>query len=232
MNETARPWRGLIASFAVLAIVFAFFEFAATDLAVQDRLFNFATREWRVDAREPVGRALFYTGPKFLIIGGAVAMLVLASGPVRWRAAVHADRRGLIVALLTLVSVPLLIGAGKATTDVSCPSEILRYGGDVAYVKVLEQFPSADRPARKGRGFPAGHPSGGFALIGLLWLRRGRGWRVGVIALALTFGWWMGAYQMLKGAHYLSHVVVTMVFALCSALAWRCALPAVTDAAY
>jgi membrane-associated PAP2 superfamily phosphatase len=226
MKESARPWRWLIGSLAMLAVSFAFFEFTDTDIVVQDRFLNFATGEWRVDASDPLGRALFYNGPKFLIIAGAVAMLMLASGPAAWREAADVDRRGLALALLTLASVPLLVGAGKATTNVFCPSEIRRYGGDVGYVKVLERFPDDDRPSRKGHGFPAGHSSGGFALFGLLWLRRGRAWRAAVVALAVAVGWWMGAYQMMKGAHYLSHTVFTMLFALCIALAWRCVSPA------
>jgi membrane-associated PAP2 superfamily phosphatase len=149
---------------------------------------------------------------------------VLASGPARWREAANIDRRGLVLALLALASVPLLIGAGKETMNVFCPSEIRRYGGDVAYVKVLERFPDDDRPSHKGRGFPAGHASGGFALIGLLWLRRGRAWRAAVLALAVALGWWMGAYQMMKGAHFLSHTVFTMQFASSIALAWLCVL--------
>lgn len=225
MSVAERPWRALVVSLAALVAVFVLFEFTGADLAVQDRLFDFATGKWRVDAKDSLGRALFYNGPKYLIIAAAVALLVLAVAPGRWRERIRVDRCGLVVALLTLASVPVLAGQGKATTNVFCPYENRRYGGDVAYIKVLERFPDDDRPARKGRGFPAGHSSGGFALIGLLWLRRGRAWRAGVIALALIVGWWMGGYQMLKGAHYLSHTVVTMVFALCMALAWRCVLP-------
>lgn len=31
--------------------------------------------------------------------------------------------------------------------------------------------------------------------------------------MGLSWGWAMGAYQMLKGAHYLSHILVTMLLA-------------------
>lgn len=226
MSGDPRPLRALFASIAALVAVFALFEFTGADILVQDRFYDFAKGAWLVDAKDPLGRALFYIGPKYLIIAGALVLIVFALGPQRWRDAAGFDRRGAIIALLTLASVPALVGQGKATTNVFCPYEIRRYGGDVAYVKVLERFPEDDRPVRRGRGFPAGHASGGFALIGLLWLRRGRASRAGIVALALGAGWWMGGYQMLKGAHYLSHTVVTMVFALCMALAWRCAFPA------
>lgn len=205
----------------VLAGVLALFESTGLDLWVQDRFYDFAAQHWIVDAQDAAGRLLFYTGPKALIILVAVAGLALAAGPARWRERWRFARRDLWVAVLTLVSVPVLAGLGKDATNTFCPSEIRRYGGDVPYVKVFEGYPENDRPARRGRGFPAGHASGGFALLGLMWLRRSRAWRRGGLALGLGAGWAMGGYQMLKGAHYLSHTVVTMLLAWIVMLAWR-----------
>lgn len=206
---------------ALLAASLALFELTNLDLALQDRFFDFATGTWLVDARDRLGKLFFYNGPKRLIIALGLVLIVLLAGPEAWRRRCGFARRDLGVAVLTLASVPVLIGFGKAHTNVFFPSEIRRYGGDVAYVKVFERFPAGERPAREGRGFPAGHASGGFALIGLAWLRRSRAWRIGGIALGLGVGWWMGLYQMLKGAHYLSHTIVTMLVAWILVLLWR-----------
>jgi membrane-associated PAP2 superfamily phosphatase len=209
---------------AVLALgaVIGLFEFTRLDLFVQDLFYDAATRRWLVDATDPLGRALFYTGPKVvLIIPIAIAALVLALGPARWRERLHFARRDLWVAVLTLITVPALAGMGKNTTNIFCPSEIRRYGGDVPYIRLCEPYPENDRPQRRGHCFPAGHASGGFALLGLMWLRRTRTWRLGGLALGLGMGWWMGGYQMLKGAHYLSHTVVTMLVAWILMLLWR-----------
>lgn len=210
----------LAAGLVALAAALALFELTNLDLRVQDHFYDFGAGRWIVDGNAPVGRLVFYNGPKGLIFAVGALLLVLALGPARWRKALRCGRRALWVAVLTLGSVPALVGWGKATTNVFCPSEIRRYGGDVPYVRVFESYPAGDRPARRGRGFPAGHASGGFALIGLLWLRGTRRWRFGVLALALGAGWWMGGYQMLKGAHYLSHTVVTMLLAGVITLAW------------
>jgi membrane-associated PAP2 superfamily phosphatase len=205
----------------VLAGVLALFEFTDLDLRLQDRFYDAAAGRWLVEARDPAGRLVFYDGPTALIILTAVGVLTLALGPARWRERWRFARRDLWVAVLTLVSVPVLAGFGKDLTNTFCPSEIRRYGGDVPYVKVFERYPENDRPARRGRGFPAGHASGGFALLGLMWLRRTRAWRFGGLALGLGAGWWMGGYQMLKGAHYLSHTLVTMLLAWILLLVWR-----------
>lgn len=211
------PWLGPV----LLVVFMGVIETTSLDLWVQDHFYDFGQRRWLEDAAEPVGRLVFYDGPKIVIILTALALLTLALGPARWRERWRFGRRDLWVAVLTLVSVPVLAGIGKDTTNTFCPSEIRRYGGDVPYVKVFERYPENDRPARRGRGFPAGHASGGFALLGLMWLRRTRAWRYGGLALGLGAGWWMGGYQMLKGAHYLSHTVVTMLLAWIGMLFWR-----------
>ncbi|HLP24372.1 MAG TPA: phosphatase PAP2 family protein [Acidobacteriota bacterium] len=205
----------------LLAAAFALFEFTNVDLALQDHFYDFADRRWVVDGNEPVGRAIFYNVPKIGVMVIGATLLVLALGPARWRERLRLDRRALWVAVATLATVPALAGLGKNYTNTFCPSEIRRYGGDVPYVKVCEPYPSGDRPERRGHCFPAGHASGGFALMALAWLRPSRRMRVVGLALGLGLGWWMGMYQMLKGAHYLSHTVVTMLLAWIIALIWR-----------
>lgn len=212
-------WLGL--ALVLLAAQLTLFELTDLDLAVQDRFFDFAAQRWVVDAREPVGRLVFYDGPKVAIIATGLALLGLGLGPARWRERARLDRRGLAVGLLVLASVPALAGWGKSTTNVFCPSEIRRYGGGVPFVKLFAPYPENDRPGRKGHCFPAGHASGGFALMGLAWVRGTRRWWRGAVGLGLVAGWWMGGYQMLKGAHYLSHTVTTMLLAWILALAWR-----------
>lgn len=204
-----------------LAGALAIFEFTGLDLWLQDFFYDEPAGRWLADAQDPLGRLAFYNGPKALSILTAVAVLGLALGPARWRERLRFARRDVWVALLTLVSVPVLAGLGKDATNTFCPSEIRRYGGDVPYVKLCEPYPANDRPERRGHCFPAGHASGGFALLGLIWLRRSRAWKRGGLALGLGAGWWMGGYQMLKGAHYLSHTVVTMLLAWIVLLAWR-----------
>lgn len=210
----------------LLAGALALFELTNVDLALQDHFYDFAQRRWIVDGNEPVGRAVFYNIPKIGVIVTGVTLLVLALGPAGWRERLRLDRRGLWIAVATIATVPALAGLGKNFTNTHCPSEIRRYGGGVPYVKLCEPFPDDDRPAQKGHCFPAGHASGGFALLALAWLRPSRRMRFVGLALGLGLGWYMGTYQMLKGAHYLSHTVTTMLLAWIVALLWRRALGA------
>lgn len=225
--ETLRLDRTLWPAVALLIGAFVFFEFTDADLLVQDQLYDFSKQRWLVDAQARGIKLGFYDLPKAGIIAIGLILLTLALGPERWRARfpiASPARRNLWVAFLTLGSVPALIGQLKATTNTFCPSEIRRYGGDVPYVKVIESYPSNDRPARRGRCFPAGHASGGFALLALAGIVRSRRGQLTAIGLALAVGWAMGFYQMAKGAHYLSHTVLTALLAWIGFLLWRRAI--------
>ena len=208
----------------LLVAAFILFEFTGLDLLVQDSLYDFANHRWLIDSRNAGFRLWFYDLPKIAIIILGVILLVVAVGPARWRdrcALATPKRRHLFVAFLTIGTVPALIGQLKATTDIFCPSEIRRYGGDVPYVRVAERYPDNDRPTKRGRCFPAGHASGGFALFALAGLCRTRWSQLLGIVLALGIGGAMGFYQMAKGAHYLSHTVITALIAWIGFLIWR-----------
>lgn len=213
--------RTLLPVVLLLLGVFLLFEKTTLDIAIQDRLFDFEQQAWLIGATDPVWRAWCYNGPKGAIIVFGVGLLALILGPPRWRAAFTFNsppRKHLLVALLNLAIVPTLIGQLKTTTNVFCPNETRRYGGDVPYVRVLDCYPEGDRPARRGRCFPAGHASGGFALLALAGLARTRRGQLAFLGVASVVGGAMGFYQMAKGAHYLSHTVVT------AGLAWTCFL--------
>jgi membrane-associated PAP2 superfamily phosphatase len=204
--------RMLAVSIALLAAIFVFFEITDADLRVQDLFYNFTTHSWVVDAKAPLPRALFYTWPKVLIWTGGVALLALALMPqdckIR-RMLPTWKRNEILVVISTLALAPTSVATLKATTNVFTPSEIRRYGGPAPYVKVCESYPANDHPARRGRGFPAGHASGGFALMALAALANTRRARIFCIAGGLAIGSVLGVYQMLKGAHYLSHTIIT-----------------------
>jgi membrane-associated PAP2 superfamily phosphatase len=227
MNKPRNPlaldrtvWLALIA----LAVVLVVFETTPLDLWVQDFFYDFKTHAWLVDDAGFRGRVFFYKGPKILIIIFAVALLVLALGREGWRERLSRPavrRRDLWVVIAVLATAPALIATGKATTNVFFPSQIRRYGGFAPYVRTFGAYPENDRPAKSGKGFPAGHASGGFALLSLAGLATTRRGQLTGIGVGLAAGWWMGGYQMLKGAHYLSHTLVTALVCWLVFLAWR-----------
>lgn len=215
-----------LAPLLLLAGVLIYFEYTQTDLVLQDRFYNFATGRWWIDAKEQVGRAVFYNGPKALVWLVALTVLVVFAGPARWRARLGLTRRSLGLALLSFATIPALAGLGKRLSGVHCPSDLFRYGGQASYEKLCSPRSTPKLLETKGGCFPAGHASGGFAFWGLIALRDNRRWRRIIIGTGLGLGWWMGGYQMLKGAHFLSHTLVTLLLAWLVVLLWRQAVAA------
>jgi membrane-associated PAP2 superfamily phosphatase len=199
--------RSLGWAIALLVAVFGLFEVSRLDLWLQDGFYDFSTGGWMIDARSYWPRLLCYSGPKWLIIAGGCGLLGYTL--VCWRRL--GGRRDLLIVVATLAMAPSVIAAGKAVTNVHCPYELSRYGGFAPYVKVCERYPAGLGKQKRGRGFPAGHASGGFALLAIAGLARRRRWRIAGWALGLGAGSLMGGYQVLRGAHFVSHTLITFL---------------------
>jgi membrane-associated PAP2 superfamily phosphatase len=209
------PRTGILLTLTLLAGCLALFACTETDLQLQDHFFNADRQEWLVDKRAPLPRLLFYDGPKVLLVTGGSLLLIWLLLPARWQPGGLSPPwpgRRLWLVLLSLAVVPATIGAMKARSDIYCPSAIERYGGNKPYHHLLEPLP-AGFPPNQGRCFPAGHASGGFALLSLFYLFNDKRSRWLGLTAGFVCGWAMGLYQMLKGAHFLSHTVATMLLA-------------------
>lgn len=201
--------RAILLTGLLLALTLVVFETTALDLAVQDCFYDPA-RGWVVDRQAPLPEFYFYNGPKLAFAVFIAVVLGCLVVPTAWFPRRPFSRRVAAFLLVCIGLVPGTVGLLKATTGVFCPYQVERYGGKQPYRNLVQSIPPVAGRAR-GQGFPAGHASGGFALMALYfaWRRRPARW-LG-LAAGLVLGWTLGLYQMLKGAHYLSHTVVTMV---------------------
>ena len=105
--------------------------------------------------------------------------------------------------------IPAIIGFLKVLTNVPCPCDSIYFGGNYPYVRVLDLMPQ--EILKKFQCYPAGHASGGFALMSLFFLFKTEKNKTIALILSLIIGWSMGIYKMLIGHHYLSHTVITMI---------------------
>ncbi|MBF0272015.1 MAG: phosphatase PAP2 family protein [Magnetococcales bacterium] len=206
---------------ALLALVLLVAETTTLDLRVQDFFYTFEVGRWWIDKEAYWPRVIFYTGAKWAVVLVAIGILVALLWS-RKSPSLIPCRRPLMVLLLSLILVPGTISSLKNVTNVHCPWSLTRYGGTLPFVPVLDTQP-ADFPAvRPGKCYPAGHPSGGFAFMALFFLfsTRRRQW-LG-LGFGISLGWIMGIYQMMKGAHFLSHVLVSMLLSwlIIQGVAW------------
>lgn len=204
--------RHLIGTMLLLLGALALFEVTDLDLRLQDRLFLSAPHQWLINAKEPIGRLFFYTGIKVLLVVAGVGLLLAYLLSFRM-ASLRAYRRRMLLMVAAMSLVPLVIAGLKNATNVYFPSQLERYGGDKPYVKVFSRFPPGYQQTRRGYGYPAGHASGGFSIMALYFVFRTRRGSMLGLGTGLAVGWAMGGYQMAKGAHFLSHTVVTMLAA-------------------
>jgi len=198
---------------AALAGVILLCHFTGMDLAVQDRLFDFEARRWMLPRDSSALEFTFHRLPKYCIMAFGAVLLVWPLLCRRWKTLPVIEGRRVSVVILTLALTTAMAGTLKRVTRSHCPWSVTRYGGPEPYVKPLSRYDACCPATRPGACWPAGHASGGFALVSLASLSctprgRRRGWLTG-----LTAGWITGGYQMLKGAHYLSDTLVTMLLA-------------------
>lgn len=87
-----------------------------------------------------------------------------------------------------------------------CPWDLAIYGGNLPF---FELFAAAPLGAGAGHCFPAGHPSGGFALLAFYFafIRMSPRFSSLMLWVALFVGSLMGLAQIMRGAHFLSHVL-------------------------
>jgi len=207
-------WISLLA----LAIVLFFFELTNTDIILQEWFFSPVDKTWLLKDPHKIYRAIFYTGIKIPIyIIGLFCLYgsIVSIAKNKW----NEYRKGFLIVILTLVILPSTIAlVGKRYSNVQCPEDVTHFGGNIPYVKLFDSYPknphSPDGKWFPGHCFPAGHASGGFGLISLVFLCKKRKQKILAFLLGLSMGTIMGGYQMLRGAHFISHNIVTMLLAI------------------
>tara|TARA_R110002096_G_scaffold346647_2_gene540160 strand:- start:748 stop:1434 length:687 start_codon:yes stop_codon:yes gene_type:complete len=200
-----------LAAAAIVACL-AVFQLTDLDLLMQRHLFSVAPGRWIWSRDEAISRFLFYDGIKYLIILFAVGSAI-ALAFSRFSKRLKRSRRGLIIVFLSLLLVPALVGSLKTATNIPCPRDLVEFGGDATYAGNIAAILASGHSQPRYRCFPAGHASGGFALLSLYFLARTRRQRIGALAIGLGTGWTMGLYKMAIGDHFLSHTIVTMMLA-------------------
>jgi membrane-associated PAP2 superfamily phosphatase len=202
----------IIITAILLIAVIALFQFTDLDIFVQNFFYNFETKNWLINKDEPILKFFFYDGIKNLLILFALAILFSLLF-LRKRSFVQEYKKGLIIVLLAAIFVPVIIGSLKAITNTPCPCNIVNFNGKYPDIKVFDSYPRDFIQTSKAKCWPAGHASGGFALMALFFLFKTPINQKRALITALVMAWSMGTYKMLLGDHFLSHTIITMIMA-------------------
>lgn len=195
---------------AILLVLIMVMETCSSlDLKVQARLFNFESASWFLSpAKHRSLRLYFYDGPKTII--SLIGVSALTSFIWSFKSNKKDIRRKSLTLFLAIVMVPLLVAGGKQYSNIYCPKELTIFGGHAPYQRILSIYENINLGLSKGKCFPAGHATGGFALMALFFCSKKKRRQVAGLITGLAAGWIMGLYQMLRGEHFLSHTLASM----------------------
>jgi membrane-associated PAP2 superfamily phosphatase len=157
---------------------------------------------------------------KWLMVAIALASLVLALLSYR-SSRLSEHRLSLLWVFAGMVISTTAVSVFKHYSGHGCPWDIVLYGGRLP---LLDLFTSPPAGIEAGGCFPAGHPSGGFALMAFYFAFMQSKPRFSVLMLwiGLLMGLLMGLVQVVRGAHFLSHVLWSgwLVWMVLLALYW------------
>lgn len=196
----------------LLVFVISFFQLTDSDIYIQSFFYNFESKTWLIDKNEPILKFFLYDGLKnlLLLFGGLIFLSLIF---LRKKSFIQEYKKGLIIVLLSAIFVPLIIGSLKAISNTPCPCNIVYFNGTYPDIKVFDSYPKEFIQTSKAKCWPAGHASGGFALMALFFLFKKPVNQKLALSGALIVGWSMGTYKMLLGDHFLSHTIITMLMA-------------------
>ncbi|XOF33337.1 MAG: phosphatase PAP2 family protein [Candidatus Electrothrix sp. YB6] len=113
---------------------------------------------------------------------------------------------------------PLLVGIGKKFTHIYSPWDLQLFNGPEPYIRMLDAVPAN---APKGHAFPAGHASGGYCFLSIYFvlLRYRSAYRGYGLIFGLVLGLIFGLGQQIRGAHFPSHDMITVLICWYASLA-------------
>lgn len=204
--------KNIFITFGVLIISIIFFGISDIDIYIQNNFYNFETHLWVLDNNAQPYRFLFYDGIKKLLLFFVITLIVVLV-LFRKNSLIQEYRTGILIVILSSVFIPSSVGALKKYTNMPCPKAEKIYGGLYPETKVWESYIEERYKKDTSKCWPAGHASGGFALLSLFFLFKSRKNQTISLLVACTIGWSMGIYKMLIGDHFFSHTVITMILA-------------------
>lgn len=222
--DNTKPFLPLALIWAGFASLMLLFQYFHIDFVVADRLFHWEGGDWTFK-HHIITESILHNGGRALSEGlGALVILgfaasLMGSPLCAWRRAL-----GYLVAALAIST--LSVAVLKQWVSMDCPWDLARYGGDMPFIGLFEE-----RPARLPDAvcFPAGHASAGYAWLALYFFFKATlpRWRWLGLAIGLSMGLTFGFAQQLRGAHFLSHDLWTLMICwTSSALLARVLLPA------
>ena len=202
----------VIICFISVGIILSLIHYTDFDLKFQSLFFNSAAKNWLNDRDDLFLKFFLYKLPKYIIITYGITLIFWGTKLYCCKQDIELQQKILFL-VLSLIFTPLIVATLKHYSPIHFINFIKEFGGLNRHISPLEIFSREIFFSYTGKCFPAGHASGGFALISLYFVMPNIRLKLTALFTALMFGWVMGLYQIAKGAHYLSDTIVTLSIA-------------------
>lgn len=185
------------------------------DRWIADHVYAWEGGRWALRNSFATTTLIHETGKALSILAWlvVVAMAIAANRMPRLR-----PWRGPLVRLaLSLLLATMLVTTLKHLTRMDCPWDLRAYGGSRPYIDLFTARPAG---LKAGGCFPAGQASAGYGWVALyfFFLPLRPRWRYLGLAIGLAAGALFGIAQQLRGAHFMSHDVWTLMICWITAL--------------
>jgi len=119
----------------------------------------------------------------------------------------------LFILMLTVLLSVGIVSLLKRMTEVDCPWDLLMYGGSKPFYSLFN-YPAEALPS--AHCFPASHASVGFSWVAayFYFLVQNNRLKTKVLVTALLLGCIFAAIQQLRGAHFISHDISSLLICL------------------
>jgi membrane-associated PAP2 superfamily phosphatase len=200
----------LLFSITALFFALAIIHYNNIDIRFQSLFFDFDSNSWLISRDNQILKFIFYRMPKYLIITYGLSLIIYL---ICNKNADLILKKKITFLIFALIITPVVVAIIKHYSPIYCPYNIKEFYGCCIYISPLDVFKHEFFTPNIGKCFPAGHASGGFALMSLYFVISKTELRKSSLILSLALGWIMGFYQIAKGAHYLSDTLFTMTVA-------------------
>ena len=189
--------------FLFLVTAFILFERTSLDIVIADFWYQLEGGSWTLRKNWWSYELMHHWGKRLIISIGLIQMILYAAS---WKVkSLRKWQWSLVFSITVMILLPALIATLKHQSYAPCPWDVNLFGGDFPYLHTFE-YTAANKA---GHCFPAGHSSGGFALLGLYFAFSPfvSKYRYLLLIPGLVIGISFGLAQQLRGAHFLSHDV-------------------------
>lgn len=204
----------LLLGFLGLCLILGLEYFTDIDIWLENQFYYPEQKEWLINpTKHKELTFFFYDGLKRTIVLFLVCCILNMLISIKIKN-LRAYNHFCLVMIISFIIIPCLIAGAKSFTNVYCPYQLDIYNGLYPFVRILESYPDNFIQPKIGRCFPAGHATAGFAFLGLFYAFKNKAYRLWGLFGGLLLGLVAGTYQMMRGQHFLSHTLFSMIAAL------------------